>query len=289
MSGAGSLIGNTGGVITSGDDDPSGGDPNASENTTKEVEKQLEKRKTLLQQYLDWSSKNYEGFATKVGEVWGQIEQVASSALNGIGNLMAAQHEKAMTELDNENKRKQQAFDADFEREQLEIENSKMTQEQKDEALTKLKEKFDQRQESMDKAADAKKKALMAKQAKRDKAMKIANAIMATAQAVVQALTAGPILGPIMAGIVGGLGAAQVAAIAATPIPLAKGGLAFGPTQAIVGDNVGAAHDPEVIAPLSKLKGMLGTDMALNVAGVVKGNDIYLSNRNTDEQRERYI
>ena len=289
MSGAGSLIGNTGGVITSGDDDPSGGDPNASTDVTSEVGKQLEKRKTLLQQYLDWSSSNYEGFAAKVGEVWGEIEQVASSALNGIGNLMAAQHEKAMTELDNENKRKQQAFDADFERETKAIENSKMTQEQKDEALTKLKEKFDQRQESMDKAADAKKKALMAKQAKRDKAMKIANAIMATAQAVVQALTAGPILGPIMAGIVGGLGAAQVAAIAATPIPLAKGGLAFGPTQAIVGDNVGAAHDPEVIAPLSKLKGMLGTDMALNVAGVVKGNDIYLSNRNTDEQRERYI
>ena len=289
MGGAGSLIGNTGGVISGGDDDPSGGDPNASTDVTSEVGKQLAKRKTLLQQYLDWSSSNYEGFAGKVGEVWAKIEQVASSALNGIGNLMAAQHEKAMTELDNENKQKQQAFDADFERETKTIENSKLTQEQKDEALTKLKEKFDQRQESMDKAADAKKKALMAKQAKRDKAMKIANAIMATAQAVVQALTAGPILGPIMAGIVGGLGAAQVAAIAATPIPLAKGGLAFGPSHAIVGDNPGAAHDPEVIAPLSKLKGMLGTDMALNVAGVVKGNDIYLSNRNTDEQRERYI
>ena len=289
MGGAGGVLGGGAGGEGDPQGDPTGGDPNASTDVTSEVGKQLEKRKTLLQQYLDWSSSNYEGFAAKVGEVWGEIEQVASSALNGIGNLMAAQHEKAMTELDNENKTKQMAFDADFEREQMAIENSKMTQEQKDEALTKLKEKFDQRQESMDKAADAKKKARMAKQAKRDKAMKIASAIMATAQAVVQALTAGPILGPIMAAIVGGLGAAQVAAIAATPIPLAKGGLAFGPTNAIVGDNVGAAHDPEVIAPLSKLKGMLGTDMALNVAGVVKGNDIYLSNRNTDEQRERYI
>ena len=39
---------------------------------------------------------------------------------------------------------------------------------------------------------------------------------------------------------------------------LAKGGLATAPTLAMVGDNKNAATDPEVIAPLSKLKGMLG-------------------------------
>lgn len=39
---------------------------------------------------------------------------------------------------------------------------------------------------------------------------------------------------------------------------LASGGLAFAPTLAIVGDNAGAARDPEVIAPLSKLRAMLG-------------------------------
>ncbi len=38
----------------------------------------------------------------------------------------------------------------------------------------------------------------------------------------------------------------------------AKGGLAFGPTLAMVGDNPGAARDPEVIAPLSKLQGLTG-------------------------------
>jgi len=37
---------------------------------------------------------------------------------------------------------------------------------------------------------------------------------------------------------------------------LAEGGLAFGPTLAIVGDNPGA--NPEVIAPLDKLQGMMG-------------------------------
>ena len=38
---------------------------------------------------------------------------------------------------------------------------------------------------------------------------------------------------------------------------LAKGGLAFGPTLAMVGDNNNASIDPEVIAPLSKLENML--------------------------------
>jgi hypothetical protein len=40
---------------------------------------------------------------------------------------------------------------------------------------------------------------------------------------------------------------------------LAKGGLAYGPTLAMVGDNKGASADPEVIAPLSKLQDIIGT------------------------------
>lgn len=38
---------------------------------------------------------------------------------------------------------------------------------------------------------------------------------------------------------------------------LARGGLAFGPTLAVVGDNPGARTDPEVIAPLSKLEAIM--------------------------------
>lgn len=40
---------------------------------------------------------------------------------------------------------------------------------------------------------------------------------------------------------------------------LAKGGLAYGPTLAMVGDNKGAAADPEVISPLSTLQDMLSS------------------------------
>ena len=39
---------------------------------------------------------------------------------------------------------------------------------------------------------------------------------------------------------------------------LAKGGLAYQPTLAMIGDNRNARTDPEVVAPLSKLQGMMG-------------------------------
>lgn len=59
-------------------------------------------------------------------------------------------------------------------------------------------------------------------------------------------------------------GAAAIAAgtalakVAQKPIKLATGGLAYGPTLAVVGDNPGAAADPEVVAPLSKLRNYIG-------------------------------
>jgi hypothetical protein len=52
---------------------------------------------------------------------------------------------------------------------------------------------------------------------------------------------------------------------------LAKGGLAFGPTYAMVGDNPGARTDPEVIAPLSKLKSLMTGGGATNVNITLSG------------------
>lgn len=77
-----------------------------------------------------------------------------------------------------------------------------------------------------------------------------------------------------------GVGAAMVAAAAVMTalinknaqqsVPaLATGGLAYGPTYAMVGDNANASVDPEVIAPLSKLQAMLpagGTAQNIKIA-----------------------
>lgn len=58
----------------------------------------------------------------------------------------------------------------------------------------------------------------------------------------------------------------------------ADGGIVSGPTMGLVGEYANASVDPEVIAPLSKLQGML-SDMApvnVNVVGRINGKDLVL-------------
>ena len=73
-------------------------------------------------------------------------------------------------------------------------------------------------------------------------------------------------------------------------VKLAKGGLAYGETLAVVGDNPNARMDPEVIAPLSKLQGMLGkaNGGAVEVYGRISGQDILLSSEKAGRVRTRY-
>jgi hypothetical protein len=58
---------------------------------------------------------------------------------------------------------------------------------------------------------------------------------------------------------------------------LASGGLASSPTLAVVGDNRNAMADPEVIAPLSKLKNMMGGQGGGHLTGRISGRDIVLA------------
>jgi hypothetical protein len=98
-----------------------------------------------------------------------------------------------------------------------------------------------------------------------------------TALAIKKALTLAQAPLAIAAGIaLVAIGTAIKNGIAAPK--LAEGGLAFGPTMATVGDNRNARVDPEVIAPLSKLKSMMG-DMGMG-GGVletrISGNDLII-------------
>jgi hypothetical protein len=67
---------------------------------------------------------------------------------------------------------------------------------------------------------------------------------------------------------------------------LASGGVVSGPTLAVVGDNKNAMADPEVVAPLSKLRGMMGGGNVV-VTGRISGRDILLSNERTALDRNR--
>ena len=122
------------------------------------------------------------------------------------------------------------------------INNSQKTEEEKAEAIKELDEKM-----TLEKKKQAR------EQARVEKDTALFNAIIDTAAAVAKALPNIPL--SIAIGI---LGAAQVSLIASQPLPaLADGAIAFGPTLAMVGDNTRAMTDPEVIAPLSKLEGMM--------------------------------
>lgn len=103
-------------------------------------------------------------------------------------------------------------------------------------------------------------------------------------QAAAKALAAGNI--PLALGLATGSGLVQRVLTPQVPA-LANGGLAYGPTTALIGDNSNARIDPEVIAPLSKLKDMMGGNV-VEVVGRIKGDDIFLSNARNTINRNRY-
>lgn len=79
-------------------------------------------------------------------------------------------------------------------------------------------------------------------------------------------------------GIAMGFVTAMLAATAAAGIPmLAEGGIASGPTLAMVGEYAGASGNPEVIAPLDKLRGMLAQPASMDFSKVrfeIKGRTL---------------
>jgi tape measure domain-containing protein len=82
-------------------------------------------------------------------------------------------------------------------------------------------------------------------------------------------------IAPAIAAAAGGVAKSLIMKIGAPK--LAEGGLAYGPTMATVGDNRNARVDPEVIAPLSKLKSMMG-DMGVggSLETKISGNDLII-------------
>lgn len=82
---------------------------------------------------------------------------------------------------------------------------------------------------------------------------------------------------PFNVGIAAGAGAA-VGGLFNKLIPkFADGGIVSGPTVGLMGEYAGANTNPEVIAPLNKLKDMIG-GQTVQVQGMISGEDIYLSN-----------
>ena len=110
----------------------------------------------------------------------------------------------------------------------------------------------------------------------------------AAAAAILAALTGGS-FGKGMAAVSKVQGLMTFGGAAAS---FAKGGIVSGPTLALVGDNTGAGRgNPEVIAPLNKLQGMIDakSNQQINVGGEfrLEGQDLVLALQRADRERNR--
>jgi hypothetical protein len=123
------------------------------------------------------------------------------------------------------------------------------------------------------------------------KAVAVAGIVISTIAASIAALAPpptgyGPLIGPWMvAGIVaaGAIGAAQVMGV-----KFADGGIVSGPTNALIGEYVGARSNPEVVAPLDKLKSIIGGQVQqVEIYGYLDGDVIRLANKNSEYKSAR--
>ena len=113
----------------------------------------------------------------------------------------------------------------------------------------------------------------------------------ATAHAIQAATATGANAGPAAAFIIPTLiasGMALVRGVFRGLTGFADGGIVSGPVMGLVGEYAGARSNPEVIAPLNKLKSLIGDGgQRVIVTGRISGNDIVISNERGFADRSR--
>ena len=98
--------------------------------------------------------------------------------------------------------------------------------------------------------------------------------------------------GPAAAFVLPALLAGATALISGSFAKFADGGIVSGPTMGLVGEYPGARSNPEVIAPLNKLQGMIGSSGGssnINVGGEIRldGQDLLIAFERANETAER--
>jgi hypothetical protein len=243
---------------------------------------------------FDRTSKTMEeqsAFTTSVMlEDFQEFSEKVGTALNSLSGFVSAINQKASAELENESKEKNDRLDEDYETNLERIENSTMNVEERQDAIATLDEKFAGKKEALDEQMAKKELVIKRRAAIMQKATSIFNVIVTTIEGVMKAVATSPLTGGMpMSAIIGGFGAAQVAAIASTPLPLAMGGLISGPVLGLIGEGSGtSAFNPEVVSPLDKLMGMMGATQ-VDVHGRIAGDNIILVSDKAEISRQRFI
>lgn len=171
-----------------------------------------------------------ESFTEKVKRIGGKIAEIAGEIAGQLSGIFGP----IQGILDAQS----QAIDVKKDKEKQAVQSSVLSEEEKAKRLTEIDRKY-----------DAEKRKLQRKQAIQNKVAGIFDATIAAALAVANALKLGPI-GIPLAAVMGALGLAQVAAIAATPLP----SLAIG-TNRVKSDGLAQIHRGEAIVPARVAQG----------------------------------
>lgn len=170
----------------------------------------------------------FKGAAEDVRQSFGYLLKSVEKIVSGITSLMTDIYDARIENVEKEQEANDEAYDKEIERIESLEENGAISTEEAEVRKRDAEKKTAAKNEELEK----KKAALQEKQAKWDKANSIVQAGIATALAITKAL---PNL--VLAALVGAMGAAQIAVIAAQPIPkYAKGTKDHPGGLAIVGD-----------------------------------------------------
>lgn len=229
-------------------------------------------------------------FGQELSTIWEGLGESITDVLNGIIKTMELYNNRATILVENQRKRDERILDEKYRTEKERIDNSAMTEEQRLRATSILENDIADERVAIEDEAQAKLMKIKKRAAVMEKAIAITQIIQSTAQGVMKAWAQGGLFGGPIAALIAGLGAAQIALVASTPIPLAEGGIISGPTTALMGEYPSAGGgNPEVVAPLNKLKSMMGEGgtRRIQIYGRLTGNDIYLSNQSESINRLR--
>lgn len=170
----------------------------------------------------------FKGAAEDVRQSFGYLLKSVEKIVSGITSLMTDIYDARIENVEKEQEANDEAYDKEIERIESLEENGAISTEEAEARKRAAEDKTAAKNAELEK----KKAALQEKQAKWDKANSIVQAGIATALAITKAL---PNL--VLAALVGAMGAAQIAVIAAQPIPkYAKGTKDHPGGLAIVGD-----------------------------------------------------
>ena len=218
-----------------------------------EIDKELaETRKRLEREVAEERTQQTQGVVSFI-----------SDSFNQLGSILSMFNSNRLDEIDQWEARQRE-----------EIENSMLSEEEKDAKLQALEDEAAKRER------DAKRR-----QAKQNKAISIFNIIISTAQAIMKAWTELPwVMAAVQSAVIGTLGTAQATAVAAQPIPLAKGGFVES-VPGGVNTIVGEGRQDELVLPLETgvdmmvkkmVEGIGSTDRAISPAFAI-GSTTYVT------------